>query len=259
MTTQTLDRAIALLRLLAASPEGTRLVDLQAATGLTKPTVHRILDTLCHHDLAARDPASRRYALGPEISLLAASVATSRIDLVELAREHMLEVAHRTGDTSFLMARSGFDTVCLDRQTGSYPVKAFTVDVGSRRPLGLGAGGIILLGTLDDTMREAAYQRVHEYLKPLHRVTVAQVRAAVEQAQRKGYALSNGFVVESVGGVAVPIMGPDGKVVASMSVAAIKERVGPRRLPQVLSILQSHAKSIEQRLAERIKKKSSTY
>jgi DNA-binding IclR family transcriptional regulator len=169
----------------------------------------------------------------------------------------MIEVAHRTGDTSFLMVRSGFDSVCLDRQTGSYPVKAFTVDVGTRRPLGLGAGGLLLLGTLDESMRETAYLRLAEHLKPLKRITVSQIRAAVELAQRKGFAQSNGLVLESVGGVAVPVKGPDGKVVASLSVAAIKERVGPRRLPQVLSALQSCATSVEQRLAERLRRQGS--
>lgn len=259
MTTQTLDRAVALLKLLAATPAGMRLVDLQEATGLTKPTAHRILDTLCHHQLAAREPEGRRYTLGPEIAVLAVSTGTTRVDLVDLARDHMIEVAQRTGDTSFLMVRSGYDSVCLDRQTGAYPVKAFTVDVGSRRPLGIGAGGVLLLAELDEAARESAYRRVQDYLKPSARVTTAQIRSAVDLARRRGHAQSHGLVVESVEGIAVPLRHPDGSMVGTLSVAAIRERLGAQRLQQVLSILQTHAKSVEQRLAQRLRKMKSTY
>jgi len=45
----------------------------------------------------------------------------------------------------FLIVRSGDDAVCADRAIGSYPVKTSVVDVGTRRPLGLGGGSLAML------------------------------------------------------------------------------------------------------------------
>lgn len=248
MSTQTLSRAIVLLRLLAAAPQGSRLVDLQRQTGLTKPTVHRILDALCQHELAAKNDATKRYSLGPDMALLGASAAPPPYDLRELCQDHMVEVAQRTGDTSFLTVRSGFDAVCIDRQSGSYPVKAFTVDVGTRRPLGVGAGGIVLLAALDEAERASAYEAIERALPPDARVTIRAIATAIGDAERLGHAFSDGFVLSGVRGLAVPICDPQGKVVAALSLAAIKERISRQRMPQLLSILQTHAALIKMRI-----------
>ena len=50
-------------------------------------------------------------------------------------------------------ASSGADAVCIDRRLGSYPVKTLTVEVGTKRPLGIGAGSLaILRGAKVDTL-----------------------------------------------------------------------------------------------------------
>jgi DNA-binding IclR family transcriptional regulator len=38
----------------------------------------------------------------------------------------------------FLLVRSGFHAVCLDRADGPFPIRSFTGDIGGRIPLGLG-------------------------------------------------------------------------------------------------------------------------
>ncbi|WP_207477886.1 AMP-binding protein [Arenibaculum pallidiluteum] len=69
--TQSLERAIALLRAVAArAPDGARLVELMAAAGLSKPTAHRLLTALAREGLVRQDERSRRYHLGPELAAL---------------------------------------------------------------------------------------------------------------------------------------------------------------------------------------------
>jgi len=76
--TQSLERAIALLRMVAAgSPDGARLTDLMAGTGLSKATVHRLLAALAREGLVEQDAASRRYFLGPDLDALG-QVAAAR-------------------------------------------------------------------------------------------------------------------------------------------------------------------------------------
>lgn len=245
MTTQSLDRAIEVLRLLAAAGAGgRRLVDLQREAQLTKPTVHRILDTLRHHGFVEQVESTRCYRLGPELGVLAWAAARELQDLRELAQEDMDAVAQRTGDTSFLIVRSGLDTICLDRQSGSYPVKAFTVDVGTRRPLGVGAGGIAILAALPAEEVET----MMESLRPRLGDAWDKVRQAIAKARRDGYATSDGLVLQGVRGLAVPVMDARGKPVAALSFAAISNRVQGERVNELVRILRMHARRIEQKL-----------
>ncbi|MFW7340216.1 IclR family transcriptional regulator [Pollutimonas sp. H1-120] len=246
--TQSISRAIELLRLVGSSAQGKRLIDLQRESGLTKPTVHRILDTLRQHGFVAQDD-DKRYTLGQEISVLGWSAGHQAYDLRELCSDHMVEVAQRTGDTSFLSVRSGYDVICLDRQSGSYPVKAFTIDVGNRRPLGVGAGGVVLLASLDEAEQQTVYEAIKHSLSAYHASTLAAIRQAVDKARKARYALSNGFVLPEVRGLGVPIRDSQGRVVAALSLAAIKERITPERLPELLAVLQTHSSRIEQRIA----------
>jgi len=58
------------LRLLAAGQEmGVRLTDLAASSGLNRATLHRILRVLVDEGAVEQDPQTRRYMIGPEVSL----------------------------------------------------------------------------------------------------------------------------------------------------------------------------------------------
>lgn len=103
MSTQTLERAIGLIRILAAGgTEGCRLVDLQQTSGLTKPTVHRILGTLKQQGMVEQVEDSRRYRPGQEMAVLGWSANRTVYDLKELAAEDLAAVAAKTGGTGSL-------------------------------------------------------------------------------------------------------------------------------------------------------------
>ena len=69
--TQSLERAIALLRAVAASgPEGARLADLMTGAGLSKATTHRLLMALAREGLVEQDARSRRYHPGRDLDAL---------------------------------------------------------------------------------------------------------------------------------------------------------------------------------------------
>jgi DNA-binding IclR family transcriptional regulator len=62
----------------------------------------------------------------------------------------MMRIAEATGDTVFLTQRSGLDSVCVDRQEGTFPIKTFTLEIGMRRPLGVGTGSLAILSGLSE-------------------------------------------------------------------------------------------------------------
>jgi DNA-binding IclR family transcriptional regulator len=250
MTTQALERALRLIRILAAAgAEGCRLTDLQHQSALTKPTVHRILDTLRREGVVEQIEESRRYRLGQELAALGWSANRTVYDLKDLASEDMTAIAGKTGDTSFLSVRSGSEAVCIDRQTGSYPVKAFTVDVGTRRPLGIGATGVAILAALDVDEERAAITAISEQLGRFPNATLRTIKESVAKARVEGFALSDGLMLKGVRGVAVVIRDSGQRPIAAIGVAAIGERIAGKRVDELVRLLKRHANHIEQRIA----------
>lgn len=250
MSTQTLERAIGLIRILAGGgAEGCRLVDLQQTSGLTKPTVHRILGTLKQQGMVEQVEDSRRYRLGQEMAVLGWSANRTVYDLKELAAEDLAAVAAKTGDTGFLSIRSGTEAVCIDRQAGTYPVKAFTVEVGTRRPLGVGATGVALLAALLPDEAETVLDAIKGSLDRFPDAGLPQIREAMQRARQVGYALSDGLMLKGVRGVAVVIRDGMGRPIAGIGTAAINDRFPRSRIPEIVRILRIHANHIEQRIA----------
>ena len=141
-------KVCALLRALAGGPPQ-RLSELSATTGLNKVTALRILNILAREGFVVRAPDGRGYEPGPEIVALGASTGLSH-DVREVARPSLVRLADLSEDTVLLSIRSGVEAVCLDREIGAFPIRANYLDIGSRRPLGIGAGSLALLVRLPD-------------------------------------------------------------------------------------------------------------
>src|SRR6476469_955662 len=150
---QVVSRIAGLLRIVARKPEGSPLVDLVRDSGLTRPTVHRLLTSLAAEGLLDHDPLSGHWVLGPE-ALLMGSVAAARFPLEDLARPSLRRLAEETGESSFFSIRRGSETVCLLREEGSFPVRSFVLHEGVRFPLGVASAGTAILAFLPDSEQE---------------------------------------------------------------------------------------------------------
>jgi DNA-binding IclR family transcriptional regulator len=247
--TQALDRAVAILRELAgASDRGRRLVDLQRALKLSKPTIHRFLKALTRQDLVVQNESSHRYFIGPEVAVLALSARGENPWLGDAADHDLQMLADETGDTAFLMVRSGYDAVCVCRIFGDYPVKALADEIGSRRPLGIGAAGVVLLAALPDSEVHSILASNRDRIRKFPNVSEKLILRAVRDARSKGYSFSDGYVVKMVRGVGLPVRDSTGKTVAAISVAAIRERISRTRLNAVVSALIRTRRILETRL-----------
>ena len=250
MGLQTLDRAVAALHAVGAGgPDGLRLVDIQKTLGLSKPTAHRLLKSLVAHGLVARGPDPHRFRLGPALQILAQCATHPGPDLKRLCTSAVQRLAEESGDTVFLNARDGLFTVCLSRATGDYPIRALTADVGSRRPLGVGAGGIAILGALPDNECD----RIVDVLVPKfasYPLTSADaVRKSAGLARRNGFSVSDERVAVGVRAVGIALRDDRGTPIAAIGLAAIKQRVSTARIPQLVALLEQERTFIEQALA----------
>ena len=150
---QVVSRVASLLRIVGRKPEGSPLVELVRESGLTRPTVHRLLSSLAAEGLLDQDPASGNWVLGPEI-LLMGSVASARFPLEDIARPSLRRLAEETGESAFFSIRRGAETVCLLREEGSFPVRSFVLHEGVRFPLGVASAGTAIMAFLPEAEQE---------------------------------------------------------------------------------------------------------
>ena len=248
--TQSIHRAIVLLRAIASSGRGgSRLLDLAKHANLTAPTAHRILRCLVAENIVTQDSETHRYLLGHLVFELGLAAAP-QFNLRQIAGPALRRVAEKTGDTAFLIARSGFDTVCLDRQEGAFPIKALTLDVGTRRPLGVGAGGMALLLSLPDDEIEGIVAANATRLKDYGNLNVPMLMSMIRRSKELGYALNDQQATPGVISVGLGITNPYGPPYAAISIGAISSRMSGERQKEIAAVLRSEVRSLERLLGE---------
>lgn len=232
--TQSVVRALELLRLLAKGHEaGVDLPTLVAQTGLERTTVYRLVSALAGSGFAERG-AGKRYRLGIE-SMQLGLAAMSRAPVLDSWRPVMQAIARQTEDTVYLVVRNGDYGHCLHREEGIFPIKTFTVIVGSLRLLGLGTAGQALLATLGTEEVNALYRR-HSTEYDLQGMSRLKLLETVQRTRRNGHSETESLITPGVGAVGAAFAVTSGSCVA-ISVAAIKQRMDAERRNWIAGVL----------------------
>jgi DNA-binding IclR family transcriptional regulator len=206
-----LDKAALVLGALEAGP--LTLAGLVAATGLARPTAHRLATALEYHRLVARD-LSGRFCLGPRLGELAAAAGEDR--LLAAAGPVLAALRDHTGESAQLYRRQGDERICVaaaDKATGLRD----TVPVGAVLTMRAGSAAQALLAWEEP-------ERLHLGLQG-----AAFTATTLSGVRRRGWAQSTGEREPGVGSVSAPVRSPQGRVVAAVSVSGPLERLG--RMP----------------------------
>lgn len=218
--TQAIRRAAAVLRHVASAAEGgVGLRQVSEATGLSRSTAHRIVKCLLDEDLLEYDEDARRYHVGNLVFELGLSSAARQQQILKW-RGLVDDLARACGATAYLIGRSGYEAVCLYKAEGSSVLRAIPVEVGQRRPLGVGAAATALLAATTDAGMEVVLKAITPHLGDASRLTEEQVRRLVEEARRTGFVESRGNVAEGVYGLGMALPGATGAAALAVSIAA---------------------------------------
>ncbi len=245
---QGIRRITSLLQVLGnGSRSGMRLTDIAIETQLSKPTAYRLLTGLSNVGLVEHDEATGHFHLGFEMFALG-SAAGARYGLSEIAGPHLAALESRCLDTTYLSVKSGFDSVCIDRHEGSYPVKVLTLNVGDRRPLGIGGAALALLAFMPDAEIDKVIEANRERLAAYPNVDAPKLYALVELSRRQGYAFFDGLVVPEMAAIGLPIVGRGGKILAAIGVSAIRSRMQRERRDELVGYMKKAAAELQLRL-----------
>lgn len=243
--TQSVERTVAVLKELAMfGARGARVADLASHLDLEYPTAHRIIRCLVEQRMVQKDENTLRYSIGPLVHELGLS-ARPKMHLRELCDSTISRIARKTRDTVFLNVRSGLDVLCIARKEGAFPIKTLVKEVGDRRPLGFGAGGIALLLRLSEEEAAKVITANAPRLQAYGNASPRSIVALVKKSKAVGYVFTEDAIVPGVNAVSLPVGGYDGIPLAAISVAAVRSRIPHPRHRKLVSFLKSEIKALE--------------
>jgi len=246
--TRSLHRAIGVLRLLSTrTATGWRLSDLAHEAGLGHSTVHRMLSCLLEERLAARVAGTRRYTIGALAYELGVAAAP-HFAIERLAQPALFQLAAETRDIVFLNVRSGADSVCVARVEGRKALKAYTVEVGTRRPLCLSAGGTAMLIALPSPEQARVQAQNLQSIQQRGYERQAMVKRMLQRSRRLGYGWNQEDLIPGIAAIGVAICSPSGEPVASLSIGSSLADLQSSRRTQLIGRLKIEAGKIEEQL-----------
>jgi len=189
----TIARAISILRVIAReSFNGLRLSDICEITNLPQSTAHRLLQMLVAEGLVQQDAETRRYGLGALNFEL--GIALSDRPFYKQLRPKLEKLSAASKETVGLFARSGSDTVCIDRVNESGVISPTYVEIGARRPLCLGASGLALIARLRNSETNKIILANSRDIEEHPLVNMRSTRSEIREARKRGYAVARDLI-----------------------------------------------------------------
>ncbi|HEX6248966.1 MAG TPA: helix-turn-helix domain-containing protein [Nocardioidaceae bacterium] len=173
-TSQTLDRGLRVLSVLAEHPSGLTVTELATEVGVNRTVVYRLVTTLEQHGLARRDAAGRLHV---GLGVLAIARGLQPV-LRQLANPVLRSLAEDLGATAHLTVADGEEALAIAVVEPTWTDFHVAYRVGARHPLDQGAAGrAILLGRqiASDGRPTARFVRTAGELQPGARGLAAPV------------------------------------------------------------------------------------
>ncbi|HEX4788608.1 MAG TPA: IclR family transcriptional regulator [Actinospica sp.] len=221
---QSIERAAAILRLLARGSGRLGVGEISTSLGLAKGTTHGILRTLQDVGFVEQDKASGKYQLGATLLHL----GTSYLDVNEL-RSRAINWADALAARAGEAVRIGtpLDGKVLVVHHVFRPDDSLqTLDVGALLPLHATALGKVLLAYDAGLAAQAASSQLEAYTRRTLSTPTA-LRSALAKVREQGWAAEAEEHTTGQSAIAAPIRGYGGFVVGAISIAGASDRMCP--------------------------------
>jgi len=243
----TLEKCVRILTLFSQSAPVLTVLEIAEHLDLPRSTAYRYISALRTHHLVEETPDGAGYRLGSRILELAATM--SRRSLRDAVMPYMEEISGDTGETTILCVLRGHVGVCMEKVEGHHALRV-SYELGDTYPLHAAATGKAILAHLAPTERDAILRDIG--LPRLTDTTITRrldLKRELDRILRKGYSESRGESIVGTYGIAVPIISPSGRVIASIGVSMPEHRAEPENRGRIIERLVEASRSISEELS----------
>ncbi|HEV7265475.1 MAG TPA: IclR family transcriptional regulator [Falsiroseomonas sp.] len=234
-------RVVGLLRSFAEAGASVSIKELSSELGLAPSTLHRLLEQLIESGMIERAP-HRRYRVSAEFSRIGA-LAARKTGVLRLARPVLEEVARETAETCMLgmLLPQTLTMMFVDKAPAAQPLP-YEIRMHRNRSLLWGATGLCMLAwlrpqELEDVLARGELSPVNGRSPPVGAVLaerLARIRA-------RGYAITRGEQTRGAVGMAAPVFGLQGRIVADLCITLPQARFGTGDEPRFARLLMERA------------------
>lgn len=217
-------KAFSILEIIAANRQPMSMTEIVRASGLTKPTAHRITGMLAEMGFIERDTLKRGFIEGPR--LIALSLATLGAAAPRTLRHTILRsISEQIGETCNFGILVGSEVLYLDRVEAKWPL-GLRLEAGSRVPAHCTAIGKLLLSQLPPRERQQTIAAM-----PLARYTgrslidPQHLAEALDRIAATRIGIDDQEFIDGVVCVAVPVAADNGQVIGGIAISAPEARV----------------------------------
>jgi DNA-binding IclR family transcriptional regulator len=215
---QSVRKAIALLRATAAHAGGASVSSLARTAGLPRTTALRLIQTMEDERVLQRVPDADRVVLGPELFRLARSVDTGAV-LLGLAREHLTSLCEEVRETiTFSVVGSDGDLDVVHQEDGPQHLVVRTW-IGQRFPLHASSSGKILLASYDEARLGRFLGTPRDALTPATITSARALRRELAAVREQGFGASVDELEEGLASVSVGVHDDSGALVGMVNVS----------------------------------------
>lgn len=223
-TVQALDRALALLDLIAQNP-GKSLSELTEISDLPVATVFRALVTLQGRGMVEQDQETQVWHIGSGAFRIG-NAFVRRSSIVERARQPMERLMRDTGETISLGILHSGQALILAQVETLAPIRTF-FPAGAALPLHASALGKALLAWQDeDYIDEIITQQGLARQTSLSLSSPESLMRDLARTQARGFALDDQEQAEGMRAVAAPVFNGFGEPVAAIALTGPAIRLG---------------------------------
>jgi len=244
-----LKKAFLLLQVLAENGRPMSAPDLGVQLGMTRQTIHRLLQQLEAIGMVRRSIERERFEVGPALAELGLnSLITNQT--AKFRRAVMEQLVEKIGETCNLAILDGHEIVYVDRVECNWPLRRI-IEVGSRMPAYCTASGKLLLAHLPARTLEQYLSSV-----TLERFTDTtwtdpdRFRQHLAQIRHQGYSINDGEDLEGLLGVSVPVCDPSGRLLAGLAIHGPVVRLPEDRARAIVPDITAAADAIGDLLVE---------
>ena len=223
-TVQAVERALELLELLAAHPQGARLSELAQEAGLAPSTAHRLLTTLERRGFAQFGTANRHWHIGRKAFTV--GIAYTRWqNFIAAATPFLRRLRDLSRETANLGVLEEGEVITVAQVESREIIRAIA-SPGGRAPVMNSGMGKAIIASWPDEAIETLVQRHGLRAATEHSLrTLAAVKAEIALTRARGYAVDHEEFTIGMRCVAAVVWSPFGEPVGALSVSALAARL----------------------------------
>lgn len=214
-------RVLDILELFAENSGTLGVSDVARKLGVPKSSAQGLLTTLTARGYLAREATT--YFL-PEELRAGGWVGGLRARLVALAEPVLQRIAHECGESAFLGTLVGNQIQYVAKSVSPHEIR-YDASLSQLRPVYCTSTGLVILANLDPAIAKGILRRTKFVKITPNTVTDREtINRMIERARHSGFAEIRNANLIGASGVAAPVFGPRGDVLAGLSIGAPTSR-----------------------------------